>query len=697
MSYNNKKFWKLMGVNIWKKRRSFFLFFVNPFFAVAIIFLLMELRGILQSSESQGLVKNAGIYAILFNGVLIIAGITSLLLILSVRVYALGRLEDYEILRVLGLPPKKRKKLQIVEYIGGMTIALIMGGGVGTAIAFVIRIILKNAGFPTLLNYLQATGICIILFTLAMLINEEVLVEMDLTSTRHMINKKSKLPQKPECLLGVVGIIAAIASAWCYWGERDWGEVNLFFTLFLFGSFLVWRYGWTIFLRIKKHKISNVLHTVKWNPFYCGFHAKNLKMFLVFLLQFYLLFYCSTQLAGNFPFQISEKEYPYKFVWKIRGDDSRAEKLLNEFENKYQAEIKKIPAVNVVTMRGKAAVQNMYGDGVSGQNIGIPENTYFQLTGKKLNLEGQSIYIVYHQMPGDKAHPIDYTTLGNQKLHFGSAYLNGGFKQNELTHFFREYKVSGYERKNLIGYWGKGDNENIVVFSDEYFNKIKKEEIQKDLEAKAREEILGNYYDLSEGELKGAGIERAEDYPDSLALIKVENEFVDDIHSKLDIYEKDSKEAQKSQYIYDSTVKMFYDSREAISENTTERTMTFAAYSFQAFLIMFAVLYIVYMNIMDAADEKKKTYEFLKHMGIRKREILKILLAEFDIFTYVPCVVSVVFGSSAVAALANLRLLDITDRQNYFLIILILWIGVLLNYILFYGIFRHSIKNKLQQ
>lgn len=402
------------------------------------------------------------------------------------------------------------------------------------------------------------------------------------------------------------------------------------------------------------------------------------------------------EIIGNIPLRLSEKEYPYEFVWKIREEDKNVQKLITHFEEKFNADVHVVPAVNVVAMRGEEKTKNMYGDGEPGQNIGIPESAYKKFTGNTLDLKGEEIFIVYHQMSGDKAHPVDFSTYGEQKLHFGSAYANGGFIENQGAHFFREYEVKGFERKNLLGYLGKGFNENVIVFSDKYFEKILAEEIQKDLEAKASFDRDGINNRLSANENGKFKIEKAEDYPNSMALIKVDDKYIDKIEKELSFFEKEEDDTKKVQYEYNPQVRMYYNSKNVIKENMTDRIMKFISNLFLFFLLLFTAVYIIYTNIINELEEKKIEYNFLNCLGMQKEKIFKMLLFEFDLFAYIPLVTSSICSIVFLNFLFRVRLFTGEEVIQYSKMLAILWIGIWVIYSGFYMIFRRSMKKQVQ-
>ncbi len=106
-----------------------------------------------------------------------------------------------------------------------------------------------------------------------------------------------------------------------------------------------------------------------------------------------------------------------------------------------------------------------------GQNMGISESSYNQLTGRKLGLQNKEIYISFQQDKSEKAHLIDFSVLsGSPRMRFGMP--EPYFPENRDKVFDSDYKVIGQERRIIVGNLVGGMQENIVVFSDEYFKSI---------------------------------------------------------------------------------------------------------------------------------------------------------------------------------------------------------------------------------
>lgn len=395
--------WRLLGKNLWKNKKKFFLFFSSTFLSVTSIFVLVLLRDVLQSLQSSVIRLDKGIYGIMIHGMIVIAIVVVISLMMSLRTYVISRREDYELLRVLGIPVNIQKKLQLLEYVGSMVVSALLGALAGTGIVFALRIFLRRSSpyfkeiqFPAGSAYLLAAGICLLDFIICMLVNNEVAVETNLASVRKNSFEKSNLPPDFTKWIMIPGLILAGIGAFAYLGFRDFGEGMFYIIIFFAGMTIVWIFAEALFFRRKEAEcVARPEKMIRWNTFYHRYYSKDLKRFLLVLLSFFLLYYYALQVVGCFPIQLGKEEFPYEFVLKTRSDDEQAKELVERMEDEYHVKTQSFPAVNVVSQRGDEFIADRYGNGYNGQGIGIPESVYRQFTGKTLELTGKNIHVVF--------------------------------------------------------------------------------------------------------------------------------------------------------------------------------------------------------------------------------------------------------------------------------------------------------------
>lgn len=688
--------WRLLGKNLWKNKKKFFLFFSSSFLMVTSIFVLVLLRDMLQSFQSSVVRLSRGMYSVMIHGMMVVAIVTAISLMMSLRTYVASRRKDYELLRVLGTPVPIQNKLRLLEYVGSMLVSAVCGGLAGTVIVFALRYVLLHffsyfggMNVPGAASYFIASGINLVIFILCLLINNEVAVETNLMSANKNSFEKSTLLPDFTKWISAFGVLFVGVGMLVFLGLRDFGEGMLYIITFFVGMLILWIFGGGYFFRRKeKECIAHPEKMIRWNVFYHRYYSKGLKRFLLFVLSFFLLFYYALQIVGSIPIQLGEEEFPYEFLLKTREDDKQAKELIELIEREYQAETQMFPAVNVVTQRGDEFVADKYGNGYGGQNIGIAESTYQMLTGKQLGLTGENIYIVYQQISSDKAHPIDYANIDEPACHFGSGYRNTGYV--DFFKMFHHYSVQGSERNILLGYWGKGYNENIVVFSDKYFERIKKEELQSDLNKKWMQS--GRETDPR---LNLDKPEQASDYSDSIVMIKAPKSSAAKIEELLRDYKESLPFERQVQYKYDATVKMYYNSNTVLRENMAERTLKLVTCSLQYVFILFVMLYLLYLNMNEDYELKKRLFEFLRCLGLSRKDAADAVLFESKFTAYVPFLMGSAFSLIYAVGIGNLRRYTGAEWRQYLISMGVMWGITLAAYFVIYWFMRRAIKKQI--
>ena len=94
--------------------------------------------------------------------------------------------------------------------------------------------------------------------------------------------------------------------------------------------------------------------------------------------------------------------------------------------------------------------------------------------------EGETVYIVHQQDKSTKAQPVDFYGTANRPILMVGEPTKGNIDVSRLSRnhddtAFRYRKIVGEEIGSLTGAFRQGLRENIIVFSDEYF------EVAKDL------------------------------------------------------------------------------------------------------------------------------------------------------------------------------------------------------------------------
>ena len=173
-----------------------------------------------------------------------------------------------------------------------------------------------------------------------------------------------------------------------------------------------------------------------------------------------------------------EDLYPYDYVYLANGEDDR---YFKQLEEECGAEVYQFPMVRATTL-DNTEMPNQFTEIVvqQGQNIGISETTYRalkELAGEDvedllLDDAGRRIHVVYQQDQAARAKPLDwFQWTGKPYVHIGQALMGHDIYTRAKTYPPRE--IISEERGSLIGAFRQGKYENLIVFSDAYFEAVK--------------------------------------------------------------------------------------------------------------------------------------------------------------------------------------------------------------------------------
>lgn len=150
------------------------------------------------------------------------------------------------------------------------------------------------------------------------------------------------------------------------------------------------------------------------------------------------------------------ENYPYDMVWMAKEEDEAfAEKLVR----KYDGNMTELPMIRVTTYYG-------------AQHIGVSASEYEKLTGKDVNLSEREILVGIEDSEYQKEKKItDEDYLNTYSLLFTGKYQE---YMAEISYTDPQYlyDIKDIFTQNVIGQYSTDQwHENIIVFSDTYFQK----------------------------------------------------------------------------------------------------------------------------------------------------------------------------------------------------------------------------------
>lgn len=337
--------------------------------------------------------------------------------------------------------------------------------------------------------------------------------------------------------------------------------------------------------------------------------------------------------------------YPYDFMCIA---DDKDEKLLRNLEEIYQSDISitEYPMVRVATADKTERVERGSEWRLQGQEIGISETTYHRLKkainknyeAKKLNLDtaGKKVYLVHQQDRSTKAQPVDwFYGKSRPNLHIGVPAM--GYDWGNRKNTYIERIVSGEEIGSLTGCYSTEKSENIVVFSDTYFEKARTEWKRIDAIWGIPTEDAKSYYGESTI-IQG---------PEKLVLISVKSGISNRnrVLRKIDQSLEKKEEAHKYIGNYDSTVRFHYNSETAKADMTSERAVKILINSYLMLMLVIIDMIIFYTMCQMELREITLRERFLKNLGMNEKERRKIYRKEISFYYYLPtCMLVVALG-----------------------------------------------------
>lgn len=606
-----------------------------------------------------------------------------MVLIITVLISYLGkRIPEYVFLQRMGISKKDLKKMVLYEaaisylasIIGGFFVGKILNIGLKTLIIQALNINFK-LGKVAFFTYPLICVLILCIYGLSFLLVKELESDFLIITNTKETARVEKLRGKFRIPKIVLGIVLCVYSVYAYSKIYHY-ESAFLIIMFFAGLYLSLRNILSVFLEYTKRKNEKKYYKnlLKNNRFYYRINTISRYILFFSLMSFLSCFYFGIQFISIINDEKAENLYPYDFMCIAdRADD----KIFEKIKEKYHATVVEYPMVRVANAdktehsegRGEVVIQ--------GQQIGISESTYYKLKkaidpsykkkSLKLDKNGKKVYIVHQQDRSTKAQPLDwYYNKKLPDLHIGLPCEYCDHADHETTYY--EKIVAAEEISSLTGCYSTPKCENLVVFSDEYFEKAKNEWKDTDVLTGYKVERYNAIYG-DEGEpyiVEG---------PTKLVLIQTDEKYMDQIDRELE-----SKE-EKHKYIgnYDSTVKFHYSSKTATLDMKTERAV-------KALICIYIILTLSVLNwimlyAMHEMEKKEKTEreQFLIFMGMDKDERKKMNRREWYVYWIIPTIILVIstaffMRDTMVARMYTEDMREICELQEIEL--LIIWIVI---------------------
>jgi len=631
-----------------------------------------------------------GLNRILVNAMIPMAIIAVFIFVLLFFHYVKCRARNFGVFLTLGMRRNLLYRFVAIEYISMLVIAMLAGGILGIIILKIfvnnsikyvgIEIPMSAIGIPT---YAKAIAILLAICLVSLMAAKEIFTDFNVGKSTDLRAMGEKIPQRFRKGFVVIGCMLVGFAVFRYRNLDNFENVTLLLVFFI-GMFLVIRYGMADFLLGQRKSPKYLNKLLKHNQLFHKSKTSTGYIGAFLVMNFCILFYFMFQVVAANISEDVESLFPYDIVCLADENDND---VLGEIRESYEVDITEYPALRVSSYDSTEQKENTRSGGkpIQGQHIGISESTYHELKKKldpdyeekdlNLDAEGEYIHIVYQQDKSEHAKPIGFfAPRSKPALHIGQPCRGVDIFQIKRTNIgYAYYQVRSEEIGTLIGTFRQGMKENIVVFSDEYFEKAK--DFWKTTDVYSGRQLTSD--EIIPGMNVHQGITR-------LVLMDTDDENLPAIDEMLAELEERHLEEEKKLFeryfmgkgVYDYSVSYYYMKDAAIKNLQTERLMKITMNSLLIVVFFFMNLLLLIIKMLSEMELNIKSTEFFNCMGMRKKDRIRLMRKELLHHYYlIPAVAAAVFSIAFTVCVMYARMYTAGDMKAVWGNMIPLWAG----------------------
>ena len=149
----------------------------------------------------------------------------------------------------------------------------------------------------------------------------------------------------------------------------------------------------------------------------------------------------------------------------------------------------------------------------------------------------------------------------------------------------------------------------------------------------------------------------------------------------------------KTDLDYDAEISSYYSKTSAVADIKTERATKQIVNIFVISAMAIASMFLVYVKVLSELEDKKNRADFLKCMGMKKKERMRLLQHELYVFYRIPMEVAVVVMVLYTLATFHARMYNLSVQKAYVKNCIGLWLGyVVLEWIFIWILGKFLIK-----
>lgn len=637
-------YYKMILKNVRFYIRNYIMMILSGTFLMVYLFLVFAFRYSFQGIHTDEGAVGGELQNIVMTAVWIGLFLNAVLMGLSFSYYIRNKIREENAFVILGIRMKSLMSIMFMEYIGCLACSGIFGIGIGSLIYRLLVSVLEEkisitaeslpAGY-----YIVVIAIFAIASFVAAVVNAEVYQHMRWAKTGMLLPKQSQIPGKVGWIAGLLGCIS-ICWVVRWFGTRSGGESGGYQILFLAGMSLVIVCAQVARMkRVKAEEGRYYSHIFGDLAMLTGFWQNMTKICLLSVIGFLVMYTFASEYIGQTSGK-PEENYPYDFVCVASEGEWE---YLDGLQKQYDLEVYQYPMTTVyfsmpnnisVLSSLKSMLTMEYANISMGRQvlietpyqIGISESVYLELkknTGeevKKRKLTGQEIAIVYQEDSSAKAHPLDWSSKGpylqttspEMDLDSGSAYLA---------------RETVWEERNILtGVYDRGQQQNLVVFSNDYFKEIYQNE--------------------------------------RLYLMNAAEADYEDVAQSLMEERSDGGEQFRC-----------YDSKVLIQNAKTEQYLSEGVWMFVLMMTAICGIYLLLIKFCFEMDEIVDRYRFLDCLGMEEAILRKTLRREMMPFFTIPFLASIISSCLFTVLMFKARMYSGAEILQYVRYALPIWIG----------------------
>lgn len=637
----SKLFYLILWKNL-KSRQKYVLFLcLSVFLSTLFLFSGIGIRNVFGSIYNEAASGALGLGLLEIMGDFLLAAVVvSVFLITTIlSAYRKKRMGSTGVFHILGVRSRDFFVFWILELAGCFIVSVTGGMAAGSLLLRLLCLLVRKA-YPSIGSlgtagwsvYAGTTGGILIFFLFAFGFSHDMQTAQRSKDIRGAMVQSEEMPGRYKYVWLETGCAIAVCSIWCY-TQRRAAESIAVLSIFLMALLIIIYNFWGAWLEESEKRVGDYLRTLpQMHMLRHRFGTSARYVGILVIIHIYFLFFFVMKVTSGIIAAEPEDLYPYDYVLLANSKDAE---LADEFGSQCKGEVTAYPMVRATTIDNterldppRKIIEQQ------GQNIGISESTYRELkklTGQEvkkdlgLDAEGESIHIVYQQDQASRAKPLDWYMLTTRPyLHVGQPLTN--YDVDNYEKYYPKKKIAGEEVTSLIGCFKQGKYENLVVFSDAYFEKVKDN-------WKTTDRYTGEPIEESNADLNGNIYEG----PTQLLLINVPEEYA----GKADELVKRFREAHVYDESLDPLVDSAYSKETAVSRRQMERVFEITVNSFICIMLLAVSLLLLYMKVEMEVPSMKARYQFMDRIGMRQKERIRAEKKEIARFVKIPLGIAV--------------------------------------------------------